>query len=257
MPTPIEPSLFYTGIVSEVYAPLRSEVPAVEPYAGFIRHFGEPALELGCGTGDPLLDLRAMGLDVEGLDSSPDMLTRCRAAAAARGIDVVLYEQPMETMELPRRYRSIFVAGPSFNLLADDASVSSALHRVRAHLEPDGSALIPLFIPQPSPAAYIGRAREHVAANGRTLRVTMTSETRDESARVQTQILRYEILTASSHEVVERPWVLHWHTQDGFRALATAAGLDTRSVRRPDGTPANANDDTFVFRLTPRPITTP
>ena len=31
---------------------------------------GEPALEIGCGDGDPLLDLVAAGLDVEGLDAA-------------------------------------------------------------------------------------------------------------------------------------------------------------------------------------------
>src|SRR4051794_24900290 len=74
---PTEASQFYTGIVAEIYAPLRSRVPDPEPYARFIAASGEPALELGCGTGDPLLDLRARGLDVEGLDASADMLARC------------------------------------------------------------------------------------------------------------------------------------------------------------------------------------
>ena len=62
---------------------LKSTATEVEPYARFIAGFGEPALELGCGDGEPLLDLRAMGLDVEGLDSSADMLDRCRTAAAS------------------------------------------------------------------------------------------------------------------------------------------------------------------------------
>ena len=106
----IDPSLFYTGLVAELYAPLRSVTPDPEPYARFIARWGEPALELGCGDGDPLLELRARGLDVDGLDSSPDMLARCRRAAATRGVDVVLQQQSMQTMELGRRYRSIYIA---------------------------------------------------------------------------------------------------------------------------------------------------
>ena len=38
--------------------------------------------------------------------------------------------------------------------------------------------------------------------------------------------------------MVERPWVLHWHTQDGFRSLAEAAGLVVQAVLGFDGTPA-------------------
>ena len=47
----VEPSQFYTGLVAELYAPLRSAVPDAEPYARFIALSGEPALELGCGVG--------------------------------------------------------------------------------------------------------------------------------------------------------------------------------------------------------------
>ena len=90
----MEPSLFCTGLVAEMYGRLRS-VPSdpVEPYARFIAQSGEPALELGYGEGEPLLELRRRGLDVEGLDSSPDMSERCRLAAQSLGLPVVLHHQ--------------------------------------------------------------------------------------------------------------------------------------------------------------------
>lgn len=56
---------FYTGIVAELYGP---------PYAAFIRQAGMPALEPGCGDGDPLLELCRRGLDVDGVESSTDLL---------------------------------------------------------------------------------------------------------------------------------------------------------------------------------------
>jgi len=48
---------FYTGLVARLYSPLRSADPDPAPYAGFIAACGEPALELGCGDGDPMLAL--------------------------------------------------------------------------------------------------------------------------------------------------------------------------------------------------------
>ena len=51
-----------------------------------------------------MLDLVAAGLVVDGLDSSSDMLRRCRRAAAARGLEVTLHQQTMEAMDLGTTY---------------------------------------------------------------------------------------------------------------------------------------------------------
>jgi SAM-dependent methyltransferase len=246
----VAPSQFYTGLVAQLYAPLRSVVPEAEPYARFIGAAGEPALELGCGDGDPLLDLRERGIDVEGLDASADMLARCRTAAAARSLDVVLHHQPIETMELGKRYRSIFLAGPTFNLLVDDDTARAALHRIRAHLEPGGSALIPLFVPAPTPSKLLGRFREHRAPDGALMRFAVADDRRDEDARVQTSRVHYELVGADGEtSELDRDWVLHWYGQAGFRQLAESAELTVQTVLRPDATPAQQSDTEFVFWL--------
>ncbi len=246
----IEPALFYTGIVAELYGPLRaSGAPNADPYARFIERSGQPALELGCGDGDPLLELRSRGLDVEGLDSSPDMLARCRSAALELGLEVVVHNQSMEAMDLPRRYRSIFIAGPTFNLLPDDDTATRALDRIRVHLEPGGSVLIPLFVPSPTPREAIGRTRLHTPSPGTTMALTPVEEHRDEEARCQTTVLRYELTNPSGSTVEERPWLLHWYTQQGFRELTAAAGLEVKAVLKPEGGVAGADDDSFVFVL--------
>jgi len=78
-----------------------------------------------------------------------------------------------------------------------------------------------------------------------TMRVTPIAAERDDEARVMTTVLRYE----DGGEVLERPWVLHWHTQDGFRALAEAAGLVVQDVLDPDGRPAAPDADAVAFVL--------
>jgi len=245
----VDPSLFYTGLVADLYAPLKSMPPDPEVYARFIAASGEPALELGCGDGEPLIDLRMQGLEVEGLDSSADMLERCRRVAAQNGVDVVLHHQPMQSMDLPRRYRSIFIAGPTFNLLPDDDTARQALLRMHTHLEPGGSALVPLFIPAATVTEALGRPREVCSSDGAILRVTAVSEQRDEPGRVQTTVLRYERSTPGATEVLDRPWVLHWYSQTQFRDLATAAGFEIAAVTGPDGRPAPDTAKVFVFRL--------
>ncbi len=238
-----DPADFYTGLVAELYGPLKSSTQDPAPYAAFIRSRGEPALELGCGDGEPILDLVEMGFDVEGLDSSQDMLDRCAARAANRGLEVVLHRGSMASVVLAQRYRSIFLAGATFNLLPTDDVARSALERIRAHLAPDGAAMIPLFIPPPTPPEVLGRFR----SNG-DMRFAPMHEERDEEARTQTTVLRYE----RGDESVERPWLLHWHSQDGFRLLVADAGLVVESVVDFAGEPAKPDAQAFVFTLTPR-----
>lgn len=247
----IDPSQFYTGIVAELYSPLRSAAPDPDLYAGFIDLVGTPALELGCGDGDPLLELRRRGLDVEGVDSSAEMLQRCQRTAREHGLEVVVHHQRMQALDLPRRYRSIFLAGATFNLLVDDEDASDALAGIRAHLDPGGAALIPLFIPAPTPPEDLGRAREATEPGGALIRVTPRSERRDEQRRVQETVLRYERIWGDEHVVEDRPWILHWHTQERFRSLAAAAGLRTAAVLDQHGEPASADEDAFAFWLQP------
>ena len=39
---------------------------------------GQPVLDVGCATGRLLLDFMQDGVDIDGLDNSPEMLARCR-----------------------------------------------------------------------------------------------------------------------------------------------------------------------------------
>lgn len=240
---------FYTGLVAELYRPLRrTAAPDPEPFSRFIELVGEPALELGCGDGDPILELRRRGLDVEGVDSSADMLDRCRRRAEEEGLDVVVHHQLIESLDLGRRYRTIFLSDATFNLLPDDETASRALVCIRDHLDVDGAALIPLIVPEVVEPSEIGRVREAREPDGSTIRFTVTAVTRDEAGRQQETMTRYERV-GSDHVVVERPWILHWHTQEGFRALATAAGLSTVAVLSAAGEPAEPFATTFAFWL--------
>ncbi len=61
-----------------------------------IGRYGQPTLEVGCGTGRLLLDYMAAGIDIDGVDNSPEMLAICRRKAQQRGLQPVLFQQSME-----------------------------------------------------------------------------------------------------------------------------------------------------------------
>ncbi|MEO6158788.1 MAG: SAM-dependent methyltransferase, partial [Ilumatobacteraceae bacterium] len=158
----------------------------------------------------------------------------------------------MQDMDLGRRYHSIYLAGATFNLLDDDATASAGLRPIAAHLEPDGVALVPLMLPMPTRPDALGTYREHITDDGSTMRVAVLAEERDEVNRLQIARLHYELVEGGAVvDSVERSWILHWHTQRGFRELAEAAGLSVLAVLDPSGGPAGPQVDTFVFLLTP------
>lgn len=217
---------FYTGFVADAYAVLRGHTFDAERYARFVRENGEPGLEVGCGDGHPLLDLVASGLDVDGVDSSPDMIQRAEAARDARGLRSTLTVARMEHMDLGRRYRSIYLAGPTFELLPDDAAAAAALAAFSRHLTPGGTVLIPLWIPGPTDPAELGRARIHRAEDGTELRYQALTEATDPRTRTRRTAVRYERARPGSPlQVIEREWVIHWHTPTSLAELAASAGL--------------------------------
>ncbi|MBC7633296.1 class I SAM-dependent methyltransferase [Aeromicrobium sp.] len=221
----MEPADFYSGIVVDAYAKLKSSTFEAEPYLEFVRTHGQPALEVGCGDGEPLLDLCAAGLEVDGVDSSMDMVERCRTNAVARGIATHVFHQRAESLNLDRRYSSIYFAGPTFNLLADDETALQALRAIREHLTDDGAALIPLWVPDPTPDDELGVTRSTDDGQGIELRYTPLSETYDRERRTRATTSRYERVAPGGTEVADREWIIHWHTPRSFSALSTDAGL--------------------------------
>jgi hypothetical protein len=131
----------------------------------------------------------------------------------------------------PTQYRSIYIAGPTFNLLPDDLMAHGALQRIEAHLASGGRALIPLFVPEP--VRDLGEARVHVESDGTLLRFIALDEQRDDESRVQKTWTRYERVRGEETEVLEREWVVHWFSAGGFTDLAAQAGLVAREIGAP------------------------
>lgn len=247
----MEPADFYSGIVVDAYAKLKSSSFEPRPYIDFVKATGEPALEIGCGDGEPMLDLCAAGLDVDGVDSSADMVDRCRENAAKRGISTHVYHQRVEALNLERRYSSIYFAGPTFNLLVDDETATQALQAIAKHLTDDGAALIPLWIPDPTPHADIGVTRTAEDGPAVELRYTPLSETYDQEIRTRVTTSRYERTTSSGTESADREWIIHWHTPHSFVAMCKDAGLEVLTLVD-DETNADASDTSTGFTATVR-----
>jgi ubiquinone/menaquinone biosynthesis C-methylase UbiE len=135
------PEYEYKGLIAQAWDVLRGDTsnwPDRSFYLEIIRKYGQPVLDVGCGTGRLLLDYLKQGIDIDGVDNSPDMLTLCRQKAADLGLYPNLYEQYMEVLELPREYQTIIVPSSSLQLIVEPKMVDQALKRLHNHLLPGG-----------------------------------------------------------------------------------------------------------------------
>jgi SAM-dependent methyltransferase len=103
-----------------------------------IRESGEPALELGSGTGKVLIPMLERGIDIRGIDTSEDMMERCRAACEAKGLTAELHEQSMTEFDLPDRFGTIILPSGSLCLFVEDRDIRDMFERVMHHLKPGG-----------------------------------------------------------------------------------------------------------------------
>ena len=118
---------------------------------GFFRMMLEscpgPVLDVGCGTGRILLGLKEQGLDVAGLDSSPEMLRQCRQKLSANQLEAELYEGDMRSFDLKRSFSTILIPGFSIQLLTEDNDLQSCLERCYQHLSPGGQLIVSTYFP--------------------------------------------------------------------------------------------------------------
>ena len=143
-----DPQTWHHGIVATWWAEFNDDFrPQEIPYfRRYVERDGQPALDVACGTGRLLLPYVRAGLDVDGCDVSADMIEQCRAKAAREGLSPSLSVQAMHELELPRKYRTVFVCG-AFGLGSTREQDVEALRRLHDLLEPGGTLLIDIEVP--------------------------------------------------------------------------------------------------------------
>lgn len=139
----------WTGLAAQAWDPSGGDEPQLDH--DFIKNMlGKnpgPALDVGCGTGRLLLRYLRAGLEVEGVDTSSDMLAMCRKKPEHQGLKPVLYQQAMQNLDLPRKYKTIYIPCGTFVLVIDRVQAWEALRRFYDHLESDGLLIFNIFWP--------------------------------------------------------------------------------------------------------------
>src|SRR6185437_6637679 len=190
-----------------------------------------PALELGCGNGRLLIEYRTAGLEVEGVDSSAEMLARCRAHAVTAGVEITLHQQDWTALDLPRRYATIYNPAGSFSLIDDDDQARVALRSWLHHLAPGGQLLVVMSIPRSDFAAnweWNVRRSATRASDGVTFMVheAMRCDVQEQAMHA---LHRHEEWDAHGGLITTfmRRHRLRWWTQNQLQELLLEAGASS------------------------------
>lgn len=229
----------YRGLLATTWDLLRGDTSNWTDrqfYLDVITRSGQPVLDVGCGTGRLLLDYMKLGIDIDGVDNSPEMLALCRENAQRLGFTPRLHLQQMEALDLTRRYRTILVPSSSFQLLLDLSDARAASRGFYAHLEPDGVLAMPFMIlwrdGDPIEHDWKVMAERVRPEDGAVVR--RQSRVRyDVANRLEHTEDIFEVVlngTVAAREHYRQSPATRWYTRDEAESLFRQAGFEEISV---------------------------
>jgi SAM-dependent methyltransferase len=142
----------YDSFIADYYdeSPIvRERTQDVAFYRDAARDFGDPILELGCGTGRVTMALAQMGKRITGLDLSERMLARAAQKRAALHTEererVHLVQGDMARFELGEKFRLVIIPFRPFQHLLEVQQQMDCLECAHRHLAPGGRLILDVF----------------------------------------------------------------------------------------------------------------
>ncbi|MBE9106681.1 class I SAM-dependent methyltransferase [Nostoc cf. edaphicum LEGE 07299] len=211
----------YGPLCTEVYEitkPIGQDYPDIPYYIKHLSSIGGRILEAMVGTGRLLIPLLEAGINVEGIDTSPDMLAACRKHCIDRNLNPVLHQGCVENLDISGRYSAIAVSFGSFMLLEKRTAAVAALQAFARHLEPQGRIFIDLELPIEDfkTENIVKQLLPINCPDGSTILLQSTSRI-DWLNQVNTTVIRYEKWKEGKLVATElQNLSLHWFGRDEF-----------------------------------------
>jgi 2-polyprenyl-3-methyl-5-hydroxy-6-metoxy-1,4-benzoquinol methylase len=241
----------YKKLCTEFYDIDKPTVPreAFEFFLRYVRNAKGAILEPMCGSGRFLLPLLELGLNVDGVDASSNMLHACRKNGLRRGLNPSLYEQFLQRLELSRRYDLVIIPAGSFCLITDQFQIQESLRRLHAHMMPGATLVLEIerLLPQmPNDETWDGRWVNR--SDGAKIVMSWLSHY-EETERVSHSLHRYELI--KDGQLLEIEWEefdLRYYEISEFCALLESAGFKAIQILKAYGnSPPDDTDESVVF----------
>jgi SAM-dependent methyltransferase len=152
---------WFAGDVADRYDADTAEMP-VEPVLDFLEPLaGHGALELAIGTGRVAVPLAARGIRAAGIDLSPDMVAQLRKKSDAIPVAIGDYA----TTRVEGTFSLVFIVFNSIvNQTTQDGQVATFANAA-AHLDPGGSFVVEVGMPDTQPLAVFNLSDTHVGVD--------------------------------------------------------------------------------------------
>jgi SAM-dependent methyltransferase len=145
-------SALYDSFIADYYdeSPVvKTRTQDVAFYREAAREYGDPILELGCGTGRITMALAEAGKRVTGLDLSERMLERAVKKRAALRVEererLHLIQGDMTKFDLGEKFLLIIIPFRPLQHLLEVKQQIACLECVRKHLRPSGRLILDVF----------------------------------------------------------------------------------------------------------------
>ncbi|UCE05117.1 MAG: class I SAM-dependent methyltransferase [bacterium] len=161
------------------------------------KQFGQPILELACGTGRITIPIAQQGLEIVGIDQSESMLERAKQKSGSE-LPITWRQGDIRSFVLKQKFKMIFLPFNSIAHLYDLKSVSDCFQCVRKHLDDDGRFLLDFFNPNLN---FLTRDDDPPRF------VSEYPDPDSDNIVVITETNRYDRATQINH--------IHWHYQIG------------------------------------------
>jgi SAM-dependent methyltransferase len=212
-----------------------------------------PVLEVACGTGRILLPCLQQGVDIDGLDLYPAMLSRLKRKAKGLGLKPRLYRADMRSFTLPRRYALIFIAFNGFVHSLTTGDQVKTLRACRKHLRPNGELVLTTFFPGmevlngPQGVPVLEREARH-PLTGLPVRIYDT-RTLDRVTQIQHSVIEIQELDAEGRIAVSHrsETDMRWTFKFEMELLLRAAGFKRWQIHGGfDGRPLTLETDLML-----------
>ncbi|HEX7343980.1 MAG TPA: class I SAM-dependent methyltransferase, partial [bacterium] len=112
------------------------------------KEYGDPVLELACGTGRITLPLAQKGYRVVGIDLSDSMLAVAKEKAAAQNLEVKWVRGDVREFELQQKFPLIIFPFATIGVLLKTADLEACLACVKRHLKKGGRFIFDALNPR-------------------------------------------------------------------------------------------------------------